>query len=327
MPSSRLTVDVHLAPGDLAAQLRREAAAGLRATPKWLAPKWHYDARGSHLFDEITRLPEYYLTRAERALLAEHADELAARSRADTLVELGAGTADKTRLLLDALQRAGTLRRYAPLDVDEATLREAAARVLADYPGIEVHAVVADFTHHLDEIPAGERRLVAFLGSTLGNLVDDERARFLRALAGVLRARDSVLLGLDLVKDPARLEAAYNDARGVTASFNRNILRVLDDLLDADFDPDRFAHVSFYDADRERIDTRLRSLTDQEVHVRALDLVVRFAEGEDLLTETSGKFRREGFERELRAAGLEPRGWWQDAAGDFALALAAPGDA
>ena len=320
--TARLTVDVHLAPGDLAEQLRREAAVGLRATPRWLAPKWHYDEQGSQLFGEITRLPEYYLTRAERGILEQHADDIAALSGADTLVELGSGTSEKSRILLDALSRQGTLRRYAPLDVDEATLREAARLLLEEYPGLEVHAVVADFTHHLEEIPDGGRRLVAFLGSTLGNLVDDERAAFLRGLRAVLADGDSLLVGLDLVKDSERLEAAYNDAQGVTARFNRNILSVLNDLLDADFDPERFEHVSFYDAARERIDTRLRSLVEQDVHVRDLDLVVHLAAGEELLTETSGKFRRDGFEQELAAAGLGLAGWWTDAHGDFALALA-----
>jgi L-histidine Nalpha-methyltransferase len=319
-----LSLTNHLAPGEAAAALRADALAGLTATPKSLPPRWFYDARGSELFDEITRLPEYYPTRAERAILTARAGEIAAASRADVLVELGSGTSEKTRLLLTALRRAGTLRRFVPCDVDPSVLRAAGAAVEAEYPGVEVEAVVGDFTRHLSELPRSGRRLVAFLGSTVGNLEPGPRAAFLAELAGTLTPGDSFLLGTDLVKDPGRLVRAYDDAAGVTAEFNRNVLRVLDRELGADFDPDAFEHVALWDAENEWIEMRLRSRVDQVVRVAALDLDVPFAAGEELRTEVSAKFRRDGVERELAAAGLAVTHWWTDPDGDFALSLSVP---
>jgi L-histidine N-alpha-methyltransferase len=301
--------------------LRRDARRGLTSNPKELPPKWFYDHRGSLLFDEITRLPEYYPTRTERSILAERADEIAQVTKADTLVELGSGTSEKTRLLLDALQSAGTLARFVPFDVSETTLRDAAAAVVEEYPGTSVHAVCGDFERHLDLLPGGGRRLVAFLGGTIGNLLPDARARFLREIAAGIGPDDAFLLGTDLVKDPARLVAAYDDAAGVTADFNRNVLRVLDRELGADFDPDRFEHVARYDPDNEWIEMLLRSTAPQVVDVPALDLVVPFREGEEMRTEVSAKFRRDRVERELAAAGLRLVEWWTDPAGDFALSL------
>ena len=314
----------HLGPDDAAAALRADALAGLTATPKELPPRWFYDERGSELFDRITRLPEYYPTRTERAILEARAAEIAAASGADVLVELGSGTSEKTRLLLTALREAGTLRRFVPFDVDPSVLRLAGAALVEEYPGLDVEGVVGDFTRHLGELPRDGRRMVAFLGSTIGNLAPAARAEFLAELAATLHPGDSFLLGTDLVKDPARLVRAYDDAEGVTAAFNRNVLLVLDRELKADFDPEAFEHVARWDAEREWMEMRLRSTVDQVVSVAALDLEVRFAAGEEMRTEISAKFRREGVERELAAAGLRLARWWTDPAGDFGLSLAVP---
>ena len=316
-----LTIDVHIEPAHAADALRADVARGLTATPKELPPKWFYDHRGSQLFDEITRLPEYYPTRAERAILTERADEIAQVTKADTLVELGSGTSEKTRLLLDALRDAGTLARFVPFDVSETTLREAAAAVVDEYPGVEVHAVAGDFERHLGCIPTDGRRLVAFLGGTIGNLLPDARARFIGEVAAGLGPDDAFLLGTDLVKDPARLVAAYDDAAGVTAEFNRNVLRVINRELGADFDLDRYEHVARFDPENEWIEMLLRSTAAQVVHVPPLDLVVQFAAGEEMRTEVSAKFRRARVEEELGAAGLRMIEWWTDPAGDFALSL------
>jgi L-histidine N-alpha-methyltransferase len=301
-----------------------DVRAGLGASPKTLPPKWFYDARGSELFEEITRLPEYYPTRTEHAILTAHADELAARTGADTLVELGSGTSEKTRLILDALARAGTLSRFVPFDVSEQTLRDAATAVAREYDPVTVHAVVGDFEHHLGTIPTGGTRLVAFLGSTIGNLAPGPRATFLAEVAALLAPGDALLLGTDLVKDTPRLVAAYDDAAGVTAAFNRNVLRVLNRELDADFDPDAFDHVAHWDPDEEWIEMRLRARGPQRVNVAGLDLELDFADGETVRTEISAKFRAERVRTELRAAGLEVAAWWTDPNDDFALSLSFP---
>jgi len=314
----------HLGPDDAAEALRADALAGLTATPKELPPRWFYDERGSELFDRITRLPEYYPTRTERSILTARAGEIAAAAGADVLVELGSGTSEKTRLLLTALRAAGTLRRFVPFDVDPSVLRLAGSALVEEYPGLEVEGVVGDFTRHLGELPTDGRRMVAFLGSTIGNLAPAERAAFLAELAGTLQPGDSFLLGTDLVKDPSRLVRAYDDAEGVTAEFNRNVLLVLNRELKADFDPEAFAHVARWDAEHEWIEMRLRSVRDQQVNVAALDLGVPFAAGEEMRTEISAKFRREGVERELAGAGLALTRWWTDPAGDFGLSLSVP---
>jgi L-histidine N-alpha-methyltransferase len=317
-----LELDVHLTAADLRRELAEDVRAGLGGSPMELPPRWFYDERGSRLFDEITRLPEYYLTRRERGLLEERAAEIAALTGAQTLVELGAGTSEKTRTLLDAFRLEGGPERFVPVDVSEPTLRAAAAAIAEEYPGLEVRAAVADFQRHVDLLPRGGRRLVAFLGSTIGNLLPEERAAFLAALRGALDPDEWVLLGVDLVKDEARLLAAYDDDAGVTAEFNRNVLAVLNRELGADFDLDAFEHVARWDARGERIEMLLRSLHEQRVRVPELGLEVAFAEGEELRTEWSAKFRREGLEEELGEAGLEPVRWWTDAAGDFGLVLA-----
>ena len=313
-------VDVHLTDDEIDAALAADVRAGLTATPKELPPKWFYDDRGSDLFDQITRLPEYYPTRAERSILDAHAGDIAAATGADTLVELGSGTSEKTRVLLDSLARAGTLGRFVPFDVSEQTLRDAATSVAAEY-GVPVHAVVGDFEHHLDRIPAGGRRVVAFLGGTIGNFLPDARTRFLRAIADGLGPDDSLLLGTDLVKDRGRLVAAYDDAAGVTAAFNKNVLLVVNQRLDADFDPDRFEHVARFDEQHEWIEMRLRTPEATHVCVGALDLAVEFAAGEEMRTEISAKFTRARVEQVMGEAGLRLEHWWTDPAGDFALSL------
>ena len=317
--TSRL--DRHLAPDLLRETLEADVRAGLTATPKTLPPKWFYDARGSVLFDEITRLPEYYPTRCERAVLERHAAEIATLSGADTLIELGSGTSEKTRLLLDELRDAGTLRRFVPFDVDESVLTMAGKQITEEYPDVEVHAVVGDFEHHLPLLPSGGRRLVAFLGGTIGNLLPDQRAVFLATLASTLASGDALLIGTDLVKDPARLVAAYDDAQGVTAEFNKNVLLVLNRELDGDIDLDAFEHVAVWNDQNEWIEMRLRARSDQTLHLTALDLTVEIFQGEQIRTEISAKFRPQRVREELAAAGLALRHWWTDDAGDFGVSL------
>jgi L-histidine Nalpha-methyltransferase len=331
-----MTTIEHRLPADYrAASLRADALAGLTATPKSLPPKWFYDAQGSALFDKITELPEYYPTRAERAILRAVAPEIAALTGAAALVELGSGSSEKTRLLLSALRDAGTLRGYVPVDVSESALAAAGDALTAEYPGLAVHAVVADFEKYLG-VPSnpgngttpgddnGGPRLVAFLGSTIGNMVPAERAVFLRRVRAQLRPGDAFLLGTDLVKDPAVLVAAYDDSAGVTAAFNKNVLAVLNAELGADFDLDAFDHVAVWDAGREWIEMRLRAASAQSVLVRDLGLTVEFAAGEEMRTEVSAKFREAGVRTELAAAGLSMRSWWTDEDGQFGLSLAVP---
>ena len=315
---------VHLAPEAYLEALRRDVRAGLTATPKALPPKYFYDARGSDLFDEITRLPEYYPTRAETAILTEHAGDIAGLSRARTLVELGSGTSEKTRLLLTALTAAGTLERFVPFDVDPAVLADAATQIGAEYPGLKVEPVIGDFEQHLTSLPQHPAQMIAFLGSTIGNLDPAARGLLLGAVRSVMRADDTFLLGTDLVKDPARLQHAYDDAGGVTAAFNRNVLNVVNRELDADFDESWFEHVALWNADRDWIEMHLLSLRDQVVTIGGLDLQVPFERGELMRTEISAKFRPDGVERELADAGLELVRFWTDSGGDFGLSLARP---
>ncbi|MEU8972394.1 L-histidine N(alpha)-methyltransferase [Streptomyces monashensis] len=299
------------------AALRADVLHGLTADPKWLPPKWFYDARGSELFERITELPEYYPTRAEREILAVRSGEIAAASGARTLIELGSGSSEKTRYLLDALAPAA----YVPVDVSESALTQAGQALIEERPGLEVHALIADFTAPLDLPATPGPRLVAFLGGTIGNLLPDERAKFLAAVRSLLAPGDGLLLGTDLVKDERVLVRAYDDAAGVTAAFNKNVLAVVDRELGADFDPDAFDHVALWDPEREWIEMRLRSRIAQTVKVPALDLAVDFAAGEELHTEVSAKFRRAGVAEELSDAGLELTHWWTDAEDRFALSL------
>jgi len=353
------TIENRLPAGYRAASLRADALAGLTANPKSLPPKWFYDAQGSALFEKITELPEYYPTRAERSILRAVAPQIASLTGAASLVELGSGSSDKTRLLLSALRDAGTLRQYVPVDVSESALTLAGDALATEYPGLAVHAVVADFEQYLGvpaavdggaaegrgadgsgpdgrgtagrgsgdgghAAPGDGPRLLAFLGSTIGNMVPAERGVFLRRIRARLRPGDAFLLGTDLVKDPAVLVAAYDDAAGVTAEFNKNVLAVLNAELGADFDLDAFEHVAVWDAKRAWIEMRLRAAADQTVRVRDLGLTVEFAAGEEMRTEVSAKFREDGARAELAAAGLAMRSWWTDEAGQFGLSLSVP---
>ncbi|AOS62977.1 L-histidine N(alpha)-methyltransferase [Actinoalloteichus hymeniacidonis] len=315
-------IDVHLDEAAAGRSLRAEAAAGLTAARRTLSSMWLYDARGSELFEAITRLPEYYPTRAERAALNRAAVDIAEIVEADTLIELGSGAAEKTRLLLDAMGKQGALRRFVPFDVSAAALRGSAADIAADYPDLEVHGIVGDFTRHLHTLPGGGRRLLAFLGGTIGNLLPAERAAFLAEARQALQPGEWLLLGTDLVKPEATLIAAYDDAQGVTAEFNRNVLRVLNRELAADFDPERFQHVAHWDAEAEWIEMRLRAKSASRVRIAALGLTVDFAEGEELRTEVSAKFRPETVTAELGAAGFRLHRQWTDPDGLFAVSLA-----
>jgi L-histidine N-alpha-methyltransferase len=316
-----LTLSNHLAADSAYEALCRDVRTGLQRSPKSLPPKWFYDSVGSDLFDQITRLPEYYPTRAEAEILRARAKEIASVTGADTLVELGSGTSEKTRVLLDALDHGGSLRRFVPFDVDASMLSAAAKAIQREYPGIEIAAVCGDFEEHLAKIPNGGRRLFVFLGSTIGNLRLGARAEFLAGLAAALQPGDSLLLGTDLVKDARRLVAAYDDAAGVTAQFNSNVLAVINRELGADFDVDAFRHVASWNAVEERMEMWLRSERAQRVRIAALNLTVDFEDGEQVLTEVSCKFRAEGVADELAQAGLRLSRWWTDAAGDFGLSL------
>jgi L-histidine N-alpha-methyltransferase len=320
-PRVAVLLDPDWASGSLVDDVRR----GFAAHPRTLPPKWLYDDTGSALFDEITRLPEYYPFAAEHSILEAHADEIVDASGATTLVELGSGTSDKTRLLLDAFTAGGQLTRFAPVDVSEGTLREAARRIAERYPGLEVEAVVGDFTLHLAHLPRGGRRMVAFLGGTIGNLYLEERRAFLGALADVLEPGDSLLLGTDLVKSADRLIAAYNDGQGVTAEFVLNSLRVLNRELGADFDLDGFSYVPFWDPHMERMDLRLRAEMPQRVTIPGADLVLDLASGEEIRVEISTKFRVSKIAAELEGAGLGVTRVWTDDDADFALTLAMKG--
>lgn len=322
--ATTIQIDCHLGPdGDRS--LADDVLDGLTKPFKELPPKHLYDARGAALFDQICDLPEYYPTRAERAILERDAEAIVAATAAAELVELGSGSASKTRVLLDAMAAAGTLIRYVPVDVTEAVVRDVALELVDEYPGLSVHGVVGDFDRHLDRLPpAAGPRIVAFLGGTIGNFTPGSRRRFLREAAGLLGPDDRLLLGTDLVKDTATLEAAYDDSAGVTAEFNRNMLHVLNRELGADFEPRQFDHVAFFDDRNEWVEMRLRASSPQLVRIAALGLAVEFAAGEELRTEISAKFTRERVLGDLSAAGLELISWHTDAAEQFAVSLSAP---
>ncbi|MEU5687613.1 L-histidine N(alpha)-methyltransferase [Streptomyces venezuelae] len=300
------------------AALRADVLQGLTRTPKTLPPKWFYDARGSALFEEITTLPEYYPTRAEREILVARADRIAAITGARTLIELGSGSSEKTRHLIDAME---SLHTYVPVDVSESALTGAANALLAQRPSLDVHALITDFTRGLALPGTPGPRLVAFLGGTIGNLLPAERTAFLSSVRDLLSPGDALLLGTDLVKDESVLVSAYDDGTGVTAAFNKNVLTVINRELAGDFDPDSFEHVAVWDREHEWIEMRLRSTADQTVKIHALDLAVDFVAGEELRTEISAKFREDGVRSELAAAGLELAHWWTDERGRFALSL------
>lgn len=320
----QLVIDDHLDADYFERNLRSDVIDGLGVAPgelKHLPPKWFYDDRGSELFEEITRLEEYYPTEAERTILRNHAEEIAATSAADTLVELGSGAADKTQVLLDAMAKAGQLSRFVPFDVSDGILRASSKDLLERYPGMTIHGVVGDFEHHLGEIPGGGTRLIALLGGTVGNFGPGPRKELLTDIVETMAPGDSFLLGTDLVKAHDRLVLAYDDPHGVTAAFNKNVLSVLNHRLNADFDLDTFEHVARFDTEHEWMDLRLRSLKEQTIRIEELDMDVHFAKGEELHTEISAKFRKEGIQRELASVGLDRTGWWTDPQGDYALSL------
>ncbi|HWF51095.1 MAG TPA: L-histidine N(alpha)-methyltransferase [Solirubrobacteraceae bacterium] len=306
--------------------LANDVLDGLTRPFKELPPKHFYDARGSELFERICELPEYYPTRAERSILESRAAEIVKATGAGELVELGSGAADKARILLDAMADAGTLRRYVPLDVSEVVVRDAAAQLVEEHPELRVHGVIGDFERHLNRVPApiaGTPRIVALLGGTVGNFPPGTRRRLLRSVAALLGPEDRLLLGTDLVKDPAVIEAAYDDTEGITAEFNRNVLHVVNRELDADFTPEQFDHVAFFDRRHEWIEMRLRARRPCSVLIGDLGLRVEFAAGEELRTEISAKFTRKRIEADYLAAGLALDRWYTDENEHYALSLAA----
>ncbi|CAN5598193.1 L-histidine N(alpha)-methyltransferase [soil metagenome] len=320
--TDRVSVDVHLPPGGPLSGMAADVRAGLTKPFKELSPRYFYDECGSELFEQITALPEYYPTRCERAILEGRSDEIVTAANPRALIELGSGSAAKTRVLLDAMRDAGCLSAFAPVDISEEITRETAEAIAAEYPDVEVLGHVCDFELDLERVPVEGPRIIAFLGGTIGNFQPAQRASFLRRVANLLDLNDRFLLGTDLVKDRATLEAAYDDSQGVTAAFNVNVLAVLNERLDANFDLDCFEHVARWDADNLWMDIRLRSRCQQVVDVKALDLQVGFGSGEEMRTEISTKFMRPGLEGIYGEAGLELTDWWTDPEGLYALSLA-----
>jgi L-histidine Nalpha-methyltransferase len=319
-----ITIDCYL-QGSSLESMAADVRAGLtRKGLKMLSPKYFYDDRGSELFDEITSLPEYYPTRCERAILNRRAPEIVEITGARELLELGSGMASKTRALLFAMAGAGTLDRYLPMDVSELVVERCATELVEMYPGLTVHGVVGDFEQHLDHVPDGSQRLVAFLGGTIGNLYPDERAPFLSGMRELMGDDGWLVLGTDLVKDVRVLEAAYNDSAGVTAEFNRNVLRAINRELDADFDIDAFEHVAFWNELDSWIEMRLRTHGEQHVTIEAADLELDLADGEEIRTEISTKFTRERLQEELAGARMELVEFFTDDDGMFGLSLSRP---
>lgn len=317
----RLCVDVYRS-GSAYTGLANDVRAGLSAPQKMLPPKYFYDDHGAQLFDAICDLPEYYLTRTEQALLAEIVDDMVSLTHPAEVVEFGSGASRKTRIVLDALTRNGRDSRYIPIDVSEAMLRRTALALLHDYPRLRIHALVADYEQDLERIPVARDRLVLFLGSTIGNFTPEATAGFLDRLRGRLLPGAHFALGVDLVKPTRVLEAAYNDRAGLTAEFNRNVLRVINRQLDADFEPARFEHVAFFNRQQSQIEMHLRARTAHMVSIRTLGMTVEFAAGETIHTEVSRKFTPPEVETALTGAGFELRRWYAPSNGAFGLALA-----
>ena len=321
--TDRITVEVNLPPGGPLSGMAADVRAGLTSPFKELSPRYFYDERGSDLFEQITELEEYYPTRCERQILEGDAEEICnAANRPASLIELGSGSARKTRVLLDAMRTAGCLEAYCPVDISEEITRDTAERIAGEYDGVEVHGLVCDFEFDLERVPVEGPRVIALLGGTIGNFAPHQRASFLRRISNLLGPDDRFLLGTDLVKDPAILEAAYNDSQGVTAEFNKNVLAVLNRELGADFDVGCFEHVARWDPENLWVDIRLRSLKNQVVSFEALDMLVPFGAGEEMRTEISTKFLRPGLEGIYAEAGLELTDWWTDPEGLYALSLA-----
>jgi L-histidine N-alpha-methyltransferase len=324
LTAERIAIDVHLPRDGVLAGLAEDVREGLSCPFKELPPKYFYDERGSQLFEAITELPEYYPTRAERSILEMRSEEIVTAADAEILIELGSGSAAKTRCLLDAMRAADLLDAYVPVDISEEITRETAEALVEEYEGLRVHGIICDYETHLERVPREEGALIAFLGGTIGNFRPAPRRSFLARIATLMYPGDRFLLGTDLVKDRARLEAAYNDSAGVTADFNKNVLRVLNRELDATFDPDAFEHVAFWDPENRWMDIRLRSLTEQFIDIRDLDMRVHFARNEEMRTEISTKFTRSRLEASYADAGLELIEWWTDPDELYALSLARP---
>ena len=323
--ADQIEIEVHLPEGGWLAGLEEDVREGLSSPFKEIPPKYFYDERGSKLFEAITDLPEYYPTRAERAILDARADDIVAAAEPTTLIELGSGAAAKTRVLMDAMREAGSLETYIPVDISEEITRRVAEELVAEYGDLRVHGIVSDYETHLERVPREEGALIAFLGGTIGNFRPGPRRSFLARIASLMYPGDRFLLGTDLVKDVAVLEAAYNDSAGVTAEFNKNVLHVLNRELGADFDPECFEHVAFFDAENEWVDIRLRSLAEQFIDLTGLDMRTHFARNEEMRTEISTKFTRERLEASYADAGLEIVEWWSDPDDLYALSLARPG--
>jgi L-histidine N-alpha-methyltransferase len=324
MATAQIEIEDYLPEGGFYAGLTEDVREGLSSPFKEIPPKYFYDERGSELFEQITELPEYYPTRTERAILHERAEAIVAAATPTTLIELGSGAASKTREILDAIAATGRLETYVPVDISEEITRRVAEELVAEYDGLRVHGIVCDYETHLERVPREEGALIAFLGGTIGNFRPGPRRSFLARIATLMYPQDRFLLGTDLVKDVAVLEAAYNDSAGITAEFNKNVLHVLNRELEADFNPDDFEHVAFFDADNEWIDIRLRSLSEQFIDLRALDMRTHFARNEEMRTEISTKFTRERLEASYADAGLEIVEWWTDPDELYALSLARP---
>lgn len=317
----RIRIDVRLDPHRSDADLQ-ELRRGLTATPRRLPSKYFYDQTGSELFERITELPEYYPTRTERSLLTGYADEISYLTSAEELVELGAGAATKTRILLDAMQRQGNLRLYVPFDVSKTEVQRVARDLAGEYRELFVHGIVADFVHHLTSIPEGSPRLVILLGSTIGNFPPAEAVDLLTRLSNMMAKGDFFLLGADLIKDIGVIERAYNDSAGVTAAFNRNILRVVNGVVDGDFAPELYDHQARYDPRLDRIEMYLVASEAQRVRLPGLALDLEIRKGESLRTEISCKYDRPRVESMLRASGFELTRWFTDPERLFGLALA-----
>lgn len=317
----KIHIDRQVAGGGPFANIAEDVRRGLTQTPKELPPKYFYDVRGATLFEQISELPEYYQTRTERALLEQIADEIILSCQSTTLVEFGSGNSLKTRILLDAMARAGLLDCYVPIDISEEQLRGTAHALSDDYHGLRVHGVIGDFEHPVENVPEGGPRLIIFLGGTIGNLTPDEASSFLRNVARLLGPKDRFLLGTDLVKDVDVLERAYNDSAGVTAAFNRNILSVINQHLDANFALDCFEHLAVYNEEESRIEMHLVARESHQVWIDAIDLTVNLAQGESIRTEISCKYTRGMMDTMLAQAGLQLLRWDTDPNNLFALSL------
>ena len=322
--TGEIEIEVDLPQGGAMAGMAEVVREGLSCPFKEIPPKYFYDERGSELYERITEVPEYYPFRCEREILATRAAEIVAAAGPRTLIELGSGAASKSRVLLDAMRDAGTLETFVPVDISEEITRRAAGELVGEYPGMDVRGIVCDYETHLERIPRPEGALIAFLGGTIGNFRPAPRRSFLARIATLMYPSDRFLLGTDLVKDAATVEAAYNDSAGVTAEFNKNVLAVLNRELGGDFDLDAFEHVAFWDAENEWIDIRLRALSEQFVDLRELDMRAHFARNEEMRTEISTKFTRERIESSYADAGLELLEWWLDSESLYALSLARP---